>query len=665
MPNRLAACSSPYLRQHAENPVDWWPWCPEAFAEARRRDVPVLVSIGYSTCHWCHVMAHESFEDNAAAALMNERLVCIKVDREEHPEVDAIYMDAVQALTGRGGWPLNAFTDHDGQPFYALTYLPRPQWMSLVGQLSQVWSGDRARITAACTDITAHLRQEDASSAGALDDGVWQRLDQQLAKAYDAEHPGFAWGGTRQPKFPPSQLLHLLLDSATEEHLAMADAILSALQDGGIHDRVGGGFHRYSVDREWRVPHFEKMLYDNAQLMGAYARAHLRTGRADFLATAVNAADYLLRDLRVYDAGRFVGYAAAEDADDPQGEGSFYAWSPQQLIAALGAERGAALAAAWDLTPGEAEIGPSGHAEPVASHIPHPRGTGAELTSLRAGWEDALPVLRAVRGPRPRPGRDDKVLTDQNGLALEGLSWVARASGEARHLAAVRELATALAARHTTDGLLRLPARPAVVTDYGALACGLIATFDLLGDPALIARSERILDEAVQRLGAEDGGFHVAPAGRADLLRRGREHLDNAWPAGEAQLALAAARLWLITGQERWRTLATGAVAAAAGAASRAPANAATLLQAARILAGHGATAVIVGEDAALLRAARRTWHSGVSVVPLAGCADQPWHCLEGRRDLDRPQVLVCRGTTCRLPAFSADEVATALAEAS
>jgi uncharacterized protein YyaL (SSP411 family) len=655
MANRLAACTSPYLRQHAGNPVAWWPWCPEAFAEARARDVPVLVSIGYSTCHWCHVMAHESFEDPATAQVMNERCVCIKVDREENPEVDSIYMDAVQALSGGGGWPLNAFTDHDGRPFYALTYRPRAQWSSVVTQLADTWANDRAKITQACGDLTEHLRQEDASSAGALDAGVWNLLDEQLLRAFDPEHPGFSWGGNQQqaPRFPPSQLLHLLLDSPNEDHLALADAVLTAMQDGGLHDRVGGGFHRYSVDRLWRVPHFEKMLYDNAQLMGAYARAHLRSGRADFLATAINAADYLLRDLRVYEGGRFLGYAAAEDADDPGGEGSFYAWSPAQLETVLGAERGARLAAAWDLSPGEAEIGHSGHAEPVASHIPHPRGTGADLTALRATWEDVLPILRAARGPRPRPGRDDKVLTDQNGLALEGLAWVARASGEARHVAAVRELAETLRERHGADGLLRLPGRPAVVTDYGALACGLLAAFDLLGDPALVDRAGHVLDEAIARLGADDGGFHVAPAGRADLLRRGREHMDNAWPSGQAQLAVAAARLALITGAERWRTIAAAAVAAAASQANRAPANAPTTLRASRQLA-EGATAVVLGDDQALLRAARRAWDGGLAIVPMS---DRPWTCLDGRRELVEPQVLLCRGSACQLPARTPAEV--------
>ncbi|MEK7414826.1 MAG: thioredoxin domain-containing protein [Planctomycetota bacterium] len=660
--NRLAQSSSPYLRQHADNPVAWWPWCPEAFAEAQRRDVPVLISIGYSTCHWCHVMAHESFEDPATAAVMNERLVCIKVDREEHPEVDAIYMDAVQALTGRGGWPLNAFADHSGRPFYALTYLPRQQWTGLVTQLHTVWRDDRPRITTACTGITEHLQAEDASSAGALEPNIWSVLEQQLDSAFDVAHPAFCWGQAQEPKFPPSQLLHLLLSLDTHA-AAQAMQILTALQDGGIHDRVGGGFHRYSVDRHWRVPHFEKMLYDNAQLMGAFARAALRSGREDFLHTAINTADYLLRDMRVYDNGTFLGYAAAEDADDPQGEGSFYAWSPEQLIAALGTERGTKLIRDWHLSPGHTEIGPTGHHEPVASHIPHPRGTHADLTALRSTWEDVLPILRAVRNPRPRPGRDDKVLTDQNGLALEGLSWVARASGEARHVAAVRELAEALAMRDTKQGLLRLPGLAAVVTDYGAYACGMLAAFDVLGDPMLVTRATKVIDEAVQRLGADDGGFHVAPAGRTDLLRRGREHLDNAWPAGEAQLAVACARLWNLTGQKHWKTRANGAITAAAGIAARAPANAATVLTAHRILERGPLTAVIAGSANDLLNATRRSWDAQLTIVPIATCGTADWHCLEGRRELTDDQMLLCRGTSCLLPARTTTEITARLDE--
>jgi uncharacterized protein YyaL (SSP411 family) len=656
MPARLAAATSPYLRQHAANPVDWWPWCPEAFAEARRRDVPVLVSIGYSTCHWCHVMAHESFEDPATAALMNEHLLCIKVDREEHPEVDAIYMDAVQALTGRGGWPLNAFTDHAGQPFHALTYLPQTSWRQVVGALHDVWSADRTRISQACSDLAGHLQKEDASSAGSLDANVWNLLDRQVTTAFDAEHPGFVWGQAPAPKFPPSQILHLLLD-LDNQRCYPALAILTTLQDSGLHDRVGGGFHRYATDRAWRVPHFEKMLYDNAQLMGAFARAHLRTGRTDLLASAVNAADYLLRDLRVYDNGRFLGYAAAEDADDPGGEGSFYAWSPAQLIAALGTERGTNLAAAWDIRAGQAEVGPTGHHEPVAAHIPHPRGTGADVTRLRPAWEDLLPILRAHRGPRPRPGRDDKVLTDQNGLALEGLSWVARASGESRHRAAVGELANALASRHPADGLRRLPHLPGVVTDYGGYACGLLAAFDVLGDPYLIERAERVIAEAVERLGAADGGFYTAPADRADLLRRGREHLDNAWPAGEAQLALAAARLHILTGNERWRSIASHAISAAATQAGRAPANAATILRAQRVLAGHAAT-VTIASATSLVDAARRDWRTGTVVVSAVACAGRAWPCLASDPGT---AALICGGGVCLPPATTPAEIALRL----
>jgi hypothetical protein len=648
--NRLATSSSPYLRQHADNPVDWWPWCPEAFAEAKRRDVPVLVSIGYATCHWCHVMAHECFEHPATAAAMNQRLVCIKVDREEHPEVDAIYMDTVQALTGHGGWPLNAFTDHEGQPFHALTYLPRVPWTQLVSQLAQVWQGDRPRIAKAASEITAWLQREDAKVAGALDPDIRSRLDEALDQHFDAEHPGWAWNEARQPKFPPSQLLGLLVDDGDPRWLSRAESVLEAMQDSGLHDRVGGGFHRYSVDRFWRVPHFEKMLYDNAQLMGVYARAGARLGRADFLTTAINAADYLLRDLALGDA-----FATAEDADDPSGEGGFYAWSPDQLATLLGAHEGAALAAAWDLHPGHAEIGPSGHAEPVASHIPHPRGAGTPDAATRAKWETLLPRLRASRDARPRPGRDDKLLTDQNALALEGLSWVARLAGHERHRAACARLAGFLTTRATADGLLRLPGRAAYITDYGHLLSALPAAFDLLGDPRLIDLAERVADEVIIRLRAPDGGFFATPAGRSDLVRRGREDLDNAWPCGQSALAVGLLRLHAVTGRERWREVAAGILAAAGGSASRAPTSSATLIGAARLLHHGPRTAVAAGPDPAPLLAHLRAHPmTDLALVPIC---ERDWPTLEGRRDLPTSQVLICTGTTCLAPALTTADI--------
>jgi len=673
MANVLASQSSPYLRQHADNPVHWVPWSEAAFAEARRRGVPVLVSIGYSTCHWCHVMAHESFEHDATAAVMNELYVCIKVDREEHPEVDEIYMDAVQALTGHGGWPLNAFVDHQGRPFYAATYVQRAQWVKLLRELARIWRDEPERIAGIAEQITGHLVQAGAA-AGALDERVWTTLGRQLENSFDSEHPGFAFNQQRAPKFPASQLIPLLFASGRPEWMEMAEDSLQSMQDAGIHDRVGGGFHRYSVDRAWRLPHFEKMLYDNAQLIGCYARAGVLLGRADFARTAVNAGDYLLRDLRLESAGAFAGYASAEDADDPAGEGGFYAWSPAQLAEALGADAGAALAREWNVTPGVPEAGPHGHVDPVLSHIPHPRGARlpaerAVAIARRASWEPLLPRLRAARDARARPGRDDKVVTDLNALALEAFAALGRFADEAdrpRFTAAARELATLLLTRQGPSGLLRLAHRPAYITDYGHLVSGLTAAFDLLGDPTLIDAAASVADEAITRLRADDGGFYTTPAGRADLVRRSREATDNAYPAGQNALAVGLVRLWNVTGQDRWRDVADGIVASAAGTAREAPSAVPTLLAAWLARQRGQLSAVVAGahdepRTLALLAACRASPVPGLGIVPLATCRERDWACLEGRRDLTEPQVLVCTGTSCLAPARTPAEVALRL----
>ncbi len=677
MTNALASAASPYLRQHAGNPVDWVAWSAAAFAEAERRDVPVLVSIGYSTCHWCHVMAHECFEDAETAAAMNATFVCIKVDREEHPEVDEIYMDAVQALSGHGGWPLNAFCDARGRPFYACTYLPRPTWQKLIGHLHDLWRSDRPRLADVAAQITRYLVR-DTTAPGHLDEQVWKRLDEVLTTTFDARDPGWAWGSERAPKFPPSQLLNLLPATGRPAWRERAELVLEAMQDSGLHDRVGGGFHRYSTDRAWRVPHFEKMLYDNAQLIVAYARWGTAWRRPDFVRTAVNAGDYLLRDLRVNDAdGRFLGYAAAEDADDPGGEGSFYAWTPAQLAEVLGDETGLRLAREWNLRAGHAEAGPSGHPEPVPSHIPHPRGANlanlapeGDLQRLRAGWEDHLPRLRASRDARPRPGRDDKVLTDQNALALEAFAVLARLTGEDRFLAATRELADLLATRQTPDGLVRLSGRPAHLTDYGSLALALLAAFDCLGEPHLIDLATRVADEANDRLRAEDGGFYTTAAGRGDLIRRSREHADNAWPGGQSALARAFVRLGHLTGRNRWLALAEGIFAAAAETAHKAPSACATLLAGLLDARSGARTAVVTGDPADprtrdLLAACRRATDPFLAIVPAATCRERDWECLDGRREQVQPQALVCVGTSCLAPARTTTEVAQRLADLS
>jgi hypothetical protein len=660
--NALSHASSPYLRQHADNPVDWVEWSPAAFAEARRRDVPVLVSIGYATCHWCHVMAHESFEDAAVAELMNRLFVCVKVDREELPEVDEIYMDAVQALHGHGGWPLNAFADHDGRPFFAGTYFPKERWVELLGYLSDLWTRERPRIDAAASQLVGHLALLSTARRTPLPPDLRAHHADAVRRAFDAAHPGFG----QAPKFPPSQWLVMALTVEDLRHREVALAILEAMQDSGLHDRVGGGFHRYSTDREWRVPHFEKMLYDQAQLAVAYALGHARTGRLDFERTARRIATYLERDLRVTDAsGAFVGYASAEDADDPDGEGSFYAWSPGALVAALGPDEGSRLARDWHLAEGEREVGRSGHLEPVTQHIPHPRALGdldahartighADAESLRASWEPHLDRLLALRSMRPRPIRDDKVLTDLNGLALIAFATLARVFSDPHFALRTRELASVLAGRLTPSGLLRLPGRAAFITDYGHLALGFLEAHRALGDVTYVTLAEQIVDEAVERLGAsadDGGGFFTTPAGRADLVRRSRESHDGPYPAGAHALALAAVRLYAMTSKEGYRELADAVFSTQSATLDRAPLACPTLVHALYEAEAEPLHIVVAGEGPVtdrLLATARR-WPGAASVLPTAGHAATGWPLFEGRLDL-APQALVCLGTRCLLP---------------
>lgn len=679
MSNDLAQQHSPYLRQHAHQPVAWQAWSPAAFLEARTRKVPVIVSIGYSTCHWCHVMAHESFDDQAIADFMNHHFVCIKVDREEHPEVDSIYMDTVQAITGHGGWPLNAFTDGDGKPFYACTYLPPAQWLKLLNDLSHVWVADPGRIH----DSTARVMEvlnEAEPVPGDISHTVLEKIDQLIERHFDHENPAI---GSGQMRFPPHQLLALLVYSQRTAWHQVAEKILEAMQDAGIHDVIGGGFHRYSTTRDWRLPHFEKMLYDNAQLMVAFAQASVVSQRPDFQRTAVAIGDYLLRDLRVERNGIFQGYACAEDADDAGGEGSFYAWSPDELIKALGKEDGQRLISEWDLHPGHAERGPHGHMDPVLRHIPHPRGVGVPAGEVgyqrRASWIPFFERLRAWRSTRPRPSRDDKILTDQNALALEGFAVLARITGEARFFDATRELADVIMRRHYAEGLQRLvyvnsettaeQKFPAFITDYGTAVAGLMAAFDALGDPCLVDAAERISGEAIERLRANDGGFYTTPVGRDDLVRRGRDATDNASPAGQNSLALGLVRLWNVTGHERWRDCARGIMRSSAEVVTGHPHAMTTLLRAWTYLESGHVTALVFGaqDDARtqeLLLACRQAFVPNMAIIPMASCAHYAWASLKNITVNVEPQVQICLGTVCLAPAKNSHELTERCLEA-
>ncbi|WP_370518478.1 thioredoxin domain-containing protein [Nostocoides sp. HKS02] len=465
--NRLAHSTSPYLLQHKDNPVDWQEWGPEAFEEARRRDVPVLLSVGYAACHWCHVMAHESFEDDEVAAALNEGFVAVKVDREERPDVDSVYMSATTALTGHGGWPMTCVLTPDAEPFFCGTYFPKAQFLHVLAQVREVWTTQRERVTESSAHISDRLRELTAStSAQPIDDAALAQAVQGLRSQFDLARGGF--GGA--PKFPPSMVLEFLLRhharTGSADALAMARRTCEAMARGGIYDQLAGGFARYSVDAAWVVPHFEKMLYDNAQLLRVYAHLFRTTG--DDLARRVTAetAAFLVRDLGTGEGG----FASALDADTDGVEGLTYAWTPDQLAEVLGEHDGRTAAELLGVT----EQGTFEHGSSTLQLATDPDDP--------EWWQRARHLLWQSRNRRPQPARDDKVVTSWNGLAIAALSDAAVLLDDAALLAAAQQCAEFVVDTHLVEGRLRRSSRGGrvgaahgVADDYGNLAEGLLA----------------------------------------------------------------------------------------------------------------------------------------------------------------------------------------------
>ncbi|WP_288433384.1 thioredoxin domain-containing protein, partial [uncultured Deinococcus sp.] len=556
--NRLAQESSPYLRQHAENPVDWWPWSPEAFEEARRRDVPVLLSVGYSTCHWCHVMAHESFEDEATAAQMNAGFVNIKVDREERPDIDAVYMAATQALTGQGGWPMTVFLTPDAEPFYAGTYFPpreglgMPSFGRVLGSVSGAWTTQRDKMLGNAQALTAHIQEASAPRRGEdpLPDGATGLAVERLRRVYDADLGGF--GGA--PKFPsPATLDFLLTQSAGRD---MALHTLRRMGAGGIHDQLGGGFHRYSVDAQWLVPHFEKMLYDNAQLARTLLRAFQVSGDGAFADLARTTLGYLEREMLSAEGGFF----SAQDADTPTDhggvEGLTFTWTPAEIREVLGADGDTDLALrAYGVTEEGNFLDPHRpeYGRRNVLHLPTPvsqltRDLGPDIP---ARLEAARARLLAARQARTQPGTDDKVLTSWNGLALAAFADAARVLGNTHYLDVSRRNTDFVrrelrlpdgTLRHTyKDGQARVEG---LLEDHALYALGLVALFQAGGDLAHLHWA-RELWTVVRRdfWDAEAGVFHSA-GGRAEtLLTRQAQGFDSAILSDNAAAALLA--LWV------------------------------------------------------------------------------------------------------------------------
>ena len=655
MSNRLSQSTSPYLLQHAHNPVDWNPWDKVALERARAEDKPIFLSIGYSACHWCHVMERESFEDAAVARELNAHFIPIKVDREERPDLDDLYMGAVQAITGRGGWPMSVWLTPSLKPFFGGTYFPpearygSPGFLPLLQRIHTAWRDRRPELEQDAGALAEALARPDPAAADALPGpGPVRQALEQLAQRFDAR-----WGGFGPaPKFPPTAALDLIFPFGSEADRGRAIRTLDAMWEGGMFDHLGGGFARYSVDERWLVPHFEKMLYDNALLAASYLRAWQATGEDRFATIARETLDYLLRDLRDPQGGLH----ASEDADSEGHEGRFYVFTPPEVEKVLGPVDGPAFCAAYGIT----EAGNFEHATSVLHRFGAPPGP-PPAKELRE-------ALRAHRDLRARPAKDDKVLAAWNGLALSALALGHQALGEPRYLAAAEELAGFLRREMWRDGtLLRTWRRgqahtPGFLEDYGAVACGLIDLFEAGFDPAWLRWAQELGGILVDRFADPAGGFFWSGP-RPDLLVRQKPFHDGALPSGNTLAVRALRRLSGHFGEGPGRAAALAALRAATPLLTRMPAACLGLLgELAAIQAGEREI-VIAGDPAdprtrALLATAQRHPRAGAA-LSLAACApDLPLH--QGRLGAE-PLAYVCQGGACQRPTADPAELRTLL----
>ena len=687
--NRLLQEGSPYLLQHAFNPVDWYPWGEEAFAAAAAADKPLFVSVGYSTCHWCHVMEHESFEDDAIAAVMNEHFINVKIDREERPDVDRIYMSVVQAVTGAGGWPMSVFLTPQRLPFYAGTYFPprsaygRPGFQELLLFLARHWRERRDDVEATAARITTAVRQATGVSgavagpaAAAEGPDLLAAVADGLADSFDAEHGGFG----AAPKFPRpavfAALFHHYRRAGSEQSLEMALQTLRQMARGGMHDHLGGGFHRYSVDRYWRVPHFEKMLYDQAQLASAYTAAYQITGDQDHATVAAATLDYLLHDLQAPEGG----FYSAEDADsarDPQRpedkvEGAFYLWSIDQVrdaFRAAGATDVEQLIADYGLTAkGNTLSDP--HGEFGAGNVLYrARGAGP----LPEPWRAAL---TAARDRRARPLLDDKVIAAWNGLAIGALAAAGRVLQRDDFVTAAAGAAAFVRRELVREGrLLRRyragEARHAAgLADYAYLVEGLLELYQSNGEVWVLELAGQLAAAIPELFAAPNGALYDTPGGQPDLIVRTSELYDSAEPSGTAAAVLGLLRLGRLTGRADWQEAAQRALAAVAGAAAAQPTATPLLALAADLAAGAPVEVVLAGEweETAPLRHELARHYLPEAVVVHLTSAAVPWwrqrHPVVAAMSEAGPGVraYVCRNFTCDLPVTTPQDLARQLA---
>ncbi|MFI7504446.1 thioredoxin domain-containing protein [Streptomyces sp. NPDC049687] len=675
MANRLAHETSPYLLQHADNPVDWWPWSEEAFEEARRRGVPVLLSVGYSSCHWCHVMAHESFEDQETADDLNAHFVSVKVDREERPDVDAVYMEAVQAATGQGGWPMTVFLTPDAEPFYFGTYFPpvprqgMPSFRQVLEGVRQAWADRREEVAEVAGKIVRDLAEREISFGDGRAPGE-QELSQALlglTREYDPQRGGF--GGA--PKFPPSMVIEFLLRhharTGAEGALQMAQDTCERMARGGIYDQLGGGFARYSVDRDWTVPHFEKMLYDNALLCRVYAHLWRATGSELARRVALETADFMVRELRTAEGG----FASALDADSDDGsgkhvEGAYYVWTPQQLTEILGADDAGLAAHYFGVTD-------EGTFEQGSSVLQLPQQDSVFDAEKIAGIKRRLLDARARR---PAPGRDDKVVAAWNGLAIAALAetgayfdrpdLVEAALGAADLLVRLHLDEQARLCRTSKDG--RAGTNAGVLEDYADVAEGFLALASVTGEGVWLEFAGFLLDHVLVRFAdPESGDLYDTAADAERLIRRPQDPTDNATPSGWSAAAGALLGYAAHTGSAAHRTAAEKALGAVKALGPRVPRFIGWGLAAAEARLDGPREVAVVGPtaDDPAAKALHRTALLGTApgAVVAYGTTGSDEFPLLADRPLSNgePTAYVCRNFTCDAPTTDPERLSAAL----
>ncbi|MFH1892840.1 MAG: thioredoxin domain-containing protein [Candidatus Zixiibacteriota bacterium] len=689
--NALINEKSPYLLQHAYNPLEWYPWGEEAFDKARREDKPIFLSIGYSTCHWCHVMEHESFEDSAVAAMMNDAFVSIKVDREERPDIDNIYMTVCQMMTGSGGWPLTILMTPDKKPFFAGTYIPReslygrPGMLELIPQVVDVWKNRREDIDQSAEQIVASLQRstESASSGGDLGETTLVRAYDELKGRFDEQRGGFA--GSRKFPIPHNQLFLLRYWKRTgDQHaLAMVEKTLQAMRRGGTFDHVGFGFHRYSTDPDWLLPHFEKMLYDQALLTMAYVEAYQVTGKDEYATTAREILTYVLRDMTSPDGG----FYSAEDADSEGEEGKYYVWTLDELKQVLGEEDARIATATYNVLPNgnfKDEATGAGSGANIL-HLTRPLSeVASELalseSELDSKLESTRERLFAYREKRVHPSKDDKILTDWNGLMIASLAKAAQVFDDPQYRDAAEKAAEFVMSNvRSGDGRLLHrfrdgeAAMPAFVDDYAYFVWGLLELYEATFDTEYLKSTIELNDQMLAHFWDDtDGGYFFTADDSEELIHRSKEIYDGATPSGNSVAMLNLLRLARITGDTALESKAAAIAKSFSGSVNTSPSNFTQLMMAVDFAVGPSYEIVIVGKDGAedtekMLSTLQSVYLPNKVVIFKPSDEKSPdiskiAEFTRDQKSIDaKSTVYVCMNYNCKLPTTSPDEMITLL----